>query len=95
VPAEEALGMGLVDRVVAADRVLEEALAWAASLASGALVAQGLAKQAVDRGLDGPLGRGLDLEQELFSEVFATEDARIGIDSFRREGPGKARFTGR
>jgi enoyl-CoA hydratase len=41
------------------------------------------------------LGRGLDLEQELFSEVFATEDARIGIDSFRREGPGKARFTGR
>ncbi|TML37519.1 MAG: enoyl-CoA hydratase/isomerase family protein [Actinobacteria bacterium] len=95
VPAEEALGMGLVDRVVAADRVLEEALAWAASFASGAVVAQGLAKQAIDRGLDGPLGRGLGLEQELFAEVFATDDARIGIDAFRREGPGKARFTGR
>ncbi|HMC53226.1 MAG TPA: enoyl-CoA hydratase-related protein [Acidimicrobiales bacterium] len=95
VPAEEALRIGLVDRVVGADRVLDEALRWAASLASGALVAQGLAKQAVDQGLDGLLGRGLDLEQELFAQVFSTEDARVGIDSFRREGPGKARFTGR
>jgi enoyl-CoA hydratase len=95
VPADEALRIGLVDRVVGADRVLDEALGWAASFASGAVAAQGLAKQAIDRGLDGPLARGLDLEQESFSEVFSTEDARAGIESFRREGPGKARFTGR
>jgi len=95
VTADEALRIGLVDRVVASDRVLEEALGWAASFASGAVVAQGLAKRAVDQGLDGALGRGLDLEQQLFAEVFATEDARTGIESFLGEGPGKARFSGR
>ena len=49
----------------------------------------------MDQGLDGALGRGLDLEQQLFAEVFATEDARTGIESFLGEGPGKARFSGR
>ena len=39
-----------------------EALAWAGELASGAVVAMGLAKQAIDEGLDGSLARGLDLE---------------------------------
>ncbi len=95
VDATEALRIGLVDRVVAADEVQAEALAWAASFADGAVVAQGLAKRAVDRGLDVSLGSGLELEQELFTQVFATDDARIGVQSFMEHGPGKAAFTGR
>ena len=95
VPAEEALRIGLVDRVVPADEVQEAAIAWAAELAAGPVVAQGLAKRAIDRGLDVSLGSGLELEQELFAQVFATDDARIGVDSFREHGPGKATFTGR
>lgn len=95
VAADEALRIGLADRVVADASVADEALAWAASLAAGAVVAQALAKRAVDEGLDGPLADGLRLEQELFVEVFKTDDAAIGVKSFLEQGPGKAEFTGR
>ena len=95
VHADEALAIGLVDRVVAADALLDEAHAWAQSFATGAVVAMGLAKHAVDAGLDGPLAEGLDLEARAFTQAFATDDARIGIASFLEHGPGKATFTGR
>jgi enoyl-CoA hydratase/carnithine racemase len=95
VGAEEALRIGLVDEVVAPDALHDRAYALAAELAQGAVVAQGLAKRAIDRGLQGSLAAGVDLEQELFVQVFATEDARIGVASFLEHGPGHARFTGR
>ena len=94
VKADEALAMGLVDEITAQDEVLDRALSWAAELASGAVVAQGLAKQAIDQGLDGSLEDGVALEQELFAEVFATRDAGVGVASFLEHGPGKADFTG-
>jgi enoyl-CoA hydratase/carnithine racemase len=95
VRADEALEIGLVDEVVPPDEVLERSLERAAALAAGATVAQGLAKRAIDRGLDITLNGGLDLEQRLFADVFATDDARIGVQSFLDQGPGNARFTGR
>ena len=58
VRAEEALAIGLVNRVVAPDDVLEAALTWAAELAAGAVVAHGLAKSAVDGGLETTLADG-------------------------------------
>jgi len=93
--ADEALAIGLVDRVVAADEVEHAARRWAAELAKGAVVAMGLAKRAIDGGLDGSLAAGLDLECDAFIEVFATEDARTGVESFKANGPGKAKFEGR
>jgi enoyl-CoA hydratase/carnithine racemase len=95
VKADEALRIGLVDRVVPADDVERVATEWAAQLASGAVVAMGLAKQAVDRGLDGDLATGLDVERDAFVAVFDTDDAATGIRSFRDEGPGKTKFSGR
>jgi enoyl-CoA hydratase len=95
VRAAEALAMGLVDRVVPAEGYLDAALEWADSLASGAVVAMGLAKRAVDEGLDGPLADGLDLERTMFGQALATEDAATGIESFFANGPGKATFSGR
>jgi enoyl-CoA hydratase len=95
VPADEALRMGLVDEVVAPDELHPRALALAGELARGAVVAQGLAKRAIDQGLQGPLAAGLDLEQDLFADVFGTEDAGIGVASFLEHGPGKATFVGR
>jgi len=94
VRADEALAMGLVDEVVPHEEVLDRALDKAAALAAGAVAAQGLAKRAIDRGLDITLNGGLDLEQQLFAEVFTTEDANIGVHSFLESGPGKATFTG-
>jgi enoyl-CoA hydratase/carnithine racemase len=95
VRAPEALDIGLVNRVVPADDVLAEALAWAGELARGARLAHGLAKGAVDRGLEGTLPEGLAIEQEAFSAVARTEDAARGIASFVENGPGKATFVGR
>jgi enoyl-CoA hydratase len=95
VRAEEALAIGLVNRVVAPDYALEAALTWAAELAQGPLVAHALAKAAVDRGLEGTLADGLALEQEAFAAAARTEDAARGIASFHEQGPGKANFVGR
>ncbi|MCU1429081.1 MAG: enoyl-CoA hydratase/carnithine racemase [Actinomycetia bacterium] len=95
VHAPEALAIGLVDKVVADHEVLEAALHWAHTLAGGAVVAVGLAKRAIDLGLDGPLAQGLDIEAGAFVEVFGTEDAKAGIASFLDHGPGKAKFAGR
>ena len=94
VRADEALTMGLVDRVVEPEELDAAALAWAAELAAGPSEALALAKAAIDLGLEGTLAAGLDLEQDLFVDVFRTNDARIGIDSFLEHGPGKATFTG-
>ncbi|MEY2421516.1 MAG: hypothetical protein QOI95_1583 [Acidimicrobiaceae bacterium] len=95
VGAEEALRIGLVDEVVEPDALYDRAIARASELASGAVVAQGLAKRAIDRGLDITLGGGLDLEQQLFVEVFESDDAQAGVTSFLENGPGKAKFRGR
>ena len=95
VKADEALAMGLVNRVVPADSLQQEARALAAELAKGALAAQAVAKQAVDQSLDLSLAEAIDNEQQLFVHIFETEDARIGVKSFLENGPGKATFTGR
>jgi hypothetical protein len=80
---------------VAPESVFDEAVAYAAALASGAVAAQGLAKRAIDEGLAAGLTVGLVRERELFGEVFGTDDAATGVRSFLEEGPGKARFSGR
>jgi enoyl-CoA hydratase len=80
---------------VAPDYVLEAALTWAAELAQGPLVAHGLAKAAVDGGLEGSLAEGLATEQEAFAAVARTEDAGRGLRSFLENGPGRATFVGR
>ena len=95
VGADEALAIGLVDRVVPAAELLDAALEEAAAFAAGPTVAISLAKRVIDAGLDGPLDRGLDLEAEAFVEVFASEDSQTGVRSFLEHGPGKATFSGR
>ena len=95
VKAEEALRIGLADRVVPTEALFDEALAWAFEFARGPLAVQGLCKAAIDGGLEGSLVDGLSLEQDRFIDAFSTEDATIGIKSFLEQGPGKAAFTGR
>lgn len=95
VGAGEALGMGLVDRLVPRGAVLDEALALAASLAAGPRLAVRAAKEVIDAGADLTLARSLALEVEAFVAVAGTEDARSGVASFLEHGPGRARFGGR
>ncbi|OAR22232.1 enoyl-CoA hydratase [Streptomyces sp. ERV7] len=92
VKADEALALGLVDRVVAADKVYEEAHAWAAKLAQGPALALRAAKESIDAGLETDIETGLAIERNWFAGLFATEDRERGMRSFVEEGPGKAKF---
>ena len=94
VKADEALAIGLVDRVVPADEVYAEAVAWARQFVGAASLALRAAKEAIDRGLEADLGTGLEIERQQFAAVFATEDSQAGMASFLENGPGKAQFTG-
>ncbi|MEV8070623.1 enoyl-CoA hydratase-related protein [Streptomyces sp. NPDC085995] len=92
VKADEALALGLVDRVVPAAEVYEAAHAWAARLAKGPALALRAAKEAIDTGLETDLETGLAVERSWFAGLFATEDRERGMRSFVEEGPGKAKF---
>ena len=94
VKADEALNIGLANEVVEPDALMVRALELANSVASGATVATGLIKRAVDEGMQTDLAQGLALELELFEEVFHSTDSQIGVASFLENGPGKASFTG-
>ena len=92
VKAEEALTLGLVDRVVPAAEVYPQAHAWAAKLAQGPAIALRAAKEAVDTGLETDIDTGLAVERNWFAGLFATADREIGMRSFVEDGPGKAKF---
>jgi enoyl-CoA hydratase/carnithine racemase len=70
VGAEEALRIGLIDRVAADGPLLAAALAWAGELAAGPAATRGLVKQVIDRGLDLPLPEALRLELDIFPRLF-------------------------
>jgi enoyl-CoA hydratase/carnithine racemase len=95
VAADEALRIGLVDKVVPAADVYSTALEWAERYAGGPTVALMAAKQAIQKGMDVDLATGLLIERQAFAALFATEDQKIGMTSFVEEGPGKAKFSGR
>jgi enoyl-CoA hydratase/carnithine racemase len=82
VDADEALRIGLVDEVVAADAVYDTAVAWASQFASGPAYALRAAKEAVDKGLEADLDTGLEIERTQFAGLFATEDRGIGMRAF-------------
>ncbi|RZI89022.1 MAG: enoyl-CoA hydratase/isomerase family protein, partial [Microbacterium sp.] len=61
VKADEALAIGLVDRLVPADEVYTAAVAWASQFANAATYAVRAAKEAIDRGLEVDLETGLEI----------------------------------
>ncbi len=95
VKADEALAIGLVDRVVPDAEVYDAALTWARQFSRAAALALRAAKEAVDRGSEVDLDTGLEIERAQFAALFATEDRGIGMASFVEQGPGKAEFRGR
>jgi enoyl-CoA hydratase/carnithine racemase len=95
VAADEALAIGLADKVVPAEQVYDEAVAWATKFTGAATYALRAAKEAIDRGLEVDLETGLEIERQQFAALFATEDRAIGMGSFVEQGPGKATFRGR
>jgi enoyl-CoA hydratase/carnithine racemase len=92
--AEEALRIGLADRVVPDGEVYETARKIAGRYTAAAPLALRAAKQAIDEGLERDLDAGLEIERLHFTGLFGTEDQQTGMRSFLADGPGKATFSG-
>ncbi len=91
--ADWAFRTGLVNRVIPAERLLEESLAYAEKLASRAPLAQRLGKEVMLRTLGRPLEDGLRLESRSFHDLGQTSDLAEGTTAFREKRDAK--FEGR
>jgi enoyl-CoA hydratase/carnithine racemase len=94
VRADEALAIGLADRVLDDTDVLDAAITQGLAYARGPLALR-YAKQAVDAALELGVLAGLALEADLIASCFASEDGQHGLRSFVENGPRKATFHGR
>ena len=94
VGAEEALAIGLVDRVVpTAEEVYDAAVALVTPYTQGPAAALRAAKMAVDGGLEMDIASGLAWESQVFAALFATDDKQEGMAAFVAKR--KPTFTGR
>ncbi|WEZ82370.1 enoyl-CoA hydratase [Rhizobium sp. 32-5/1] len=91
--ATEAERCGLVARVIAANRLMEETLAAAQTIAGYSKLATMAAREAVDRALEGGLREGILFERRIFHGLFATADQKEGMAAFVEKRPPQ--FTGR
>ena len=80
--AVEAERAGLVSRVVALDKLMEEALGAALVIANFSQIAVMAAKESVNRAFEGSLSDGVMFERRLFHALFATQDQKEGMDAF-------------
>ena len=80
--AQEAYQFGLVNRVVAPETYLDEALKLARDIAARAPVAIRLARESVNAAFELPLSEGIRLERRNFYFLFSTEDQKEGMNAF-------------
>ncbi len=80
--AAEAYRIGLVNKVVPKDKLMEETKAMAKKLAAKPKAAFALIKRCIDNGLNMNLASGLTMEMDSFSIAFTSEDGREGINAF-------------
>lgn len=87
ISAAEAYRIGLVDEVYAPDELMDKALEMAAKIASKAPLAIAAAKECINRGLEGPLSAGCDLEKANFGSICGTADQKEGLKAFLEKRP--------
>lgn len=92
VTAEEASAIGLVNRVVAPEALMEEVRSLASAIAGQAPLAVQKSKVAINNGWDLPVSEGIELETELFAQCFETEDQKNGMSAFLKKQ--KTEFRG-
>ena len=82
IDAATALNLGLVNKVVPPDKLMEEAMAWATKLASKSSPVLAMAKMAINTGIDTDINSGLNMEAKCDALCFATYDRKEGMDAF-------------
>jgi enoyl-CoA hydratase len=82
ISADEAYRVGLVNRVVPLESLMEEARKVAGEIASKPLLSVRAAKEAILKAQDASLEVGLDFERKAFYMLFATEDGKEGMKAF-------------
>ncbi len=82
IPAEEAYRIGLVEKVVPAESLMEEAEKLAKTIASKAPVAVATAKTAINNGFDMDMKSASKFEIETFTAAFGSEDKSEGMSAF-------------
>jgi enoyl-CoA hydratase len=85
--AQEAERAGLVSRIVPSDKLLEEALAVATTIASMSLPAVMMIKESINRAYETTLNDGVQYERRLFHSTFATADQKEGMAAFLEKRP--------
>ncbi len=91
--AAEAERAGLVSRVVPADKLLDEALSAATTIAGFSLPAVQMAKESINRAYEMPLAEGMLFERRLFHSLFATADQKEGMAAFVEKRPAQFRHS--
>lgn len=93
VPADEAMALGIADKVVPAGELVATAMADATEWAKGPTKGYAAVKRAMGEGFGRPIDAAMEMERNAFNWVFGTEDAKTGILAFvDKEKPD---FSGR
>ena len=94
ISAAEAKSMGLVNKVVPPDKLLDEAIALATRIAKRAPLAIGAAKSCVNFGSEMPLDDAMEYQLRESIELFHSKDLKEGINAFFKENRREPVFTG-
>lgn len=81
--ADEARNLGLINRLLPADRLWDEVNALAVHVAKAPPLAMKLAKRCIDQGVDRPLKEGIALEQAAVEESLANKEWSAGVEAFK------------
>jgi|SRR5450830_464891 len=87
--AVEAERAGLVSRIVPLDKLMEETLAAANTIASMSLPAIMMVKESVNRAYETTLSEGVHFERRMFQASFGTEDQKEGMKAFLEKRPAE------
>lgn len=93
IDANEALRIGLVNSVVAAEELMDFARSIARRIISKGQIAVRLSKVAANEGMQTDIDRAMTIEADAFGLCFATEDQKEGMGAFVEKR--KAKFTGK
>lgn len=93
IDAQEAYRIGLVNKVVPQEQLMEEVMKTAKVIASKGTIAVNLSKAAINRGINCDVITGIAYEAEVFGLCFATEDQKEGMQAFVEKR--KAVFKGK